>query len=137
MGESNARTALRPPRSKQCAAYRTLGVTMNIRRLPVAFLVVGLALKATLVFLWRLFPIPGILKLLIYYDPGAFHFAERAAKLFFDQRRLAPTPAESILFEVFLVIGFGIECLLIGFVVQWVLRRFGGPRSAPSMPTTR
>ncbi len=110
---------------------------MNIKRLPIVFLVVGIALKATLVLLWRLSQIPGILKLLVYYDPGAFHFAEKTAGLFFDQRRLAPTPAESILFEIFLVIGFGIECLVIGSLAEWVLRRFRGPRDAPSIPTTR
>ena len=109
---------------------------MNIKRLSIAFLVVGLVFKTFLVFLWRLWKFPGLLNLLIYYDPGAFRFAERMAGLFFDQRRLAPTSAESALFEVFLVIGFGVECLVLGFVAQWVLRRFGGPRSAPSMPTT-
>jgi hypothetical protein len=108
---------------------------MNIKRLPIAFLVVGLVFKTLLVFLWRLWKFPGVLNLLIYYDPGAFHFAEKMAGLFFDQRRLAPTSGESALFEIFLVIGFGIECLVLGFVVQWVLRRFRGPRSAPSMPT--
>jgi hypothetical protein len=109
---------------------------MNIKRLPIVFLVVGIALKAMLVLLWRLSQIPAILKLLVYYDPGAFHFAEKMAGLFFDQRRLAPTPAESILFEIFLITGFGIECLAIGFLAQWVLRHYRGARDAPSMPTT-
>ena len=109
---------------------------MNIKRLPVVFLLVGLALKTTVLLLWRLSQAPSLLKLAIYYDPGAFHFAEKAAGLFFDQRRLAPTPGESALFDVFLVIGFGIECFVLGLIVQWVLRRFGGSRSAPPMPTT-
>ena len=109
---------------------------MNIKRLPVAFLLGGLALKTAVLLFWRLWQTPALLKLAIYYDPGAFHFAEKAAGLFFDQRRLAPTAGESILFEVFLVIGFGLECLVLGFIIQWVLRRFRSPQRAPSMPTT-
>lgn len=101
---------------------------MNIKRLPMAFLVVGLVFKTLLVFLWRLWKFPGLLNLLIYYDPGAFHFAEKMAGLFFDQRRLVPTLGESVLFEIFLVIGFGIECLLVGFLLRWLLRRFLGRR---------
>jgi hypothetical protein len=109
---------------------------MNINRLPIAFLVVGLAFKALLVLLWRLWRLPVLPNLLVYYDPGAFYFAEKMTRLFFDARRLAPPPGEALLFEVFLVIGFGIECLVIGFVLQWVLRRFRGPRGGPSIPTT-
>jgi hypothetical protein len=109
---------------------------MNIKRIPIAFLLAGLVFKTLLVLLWRFWKFPGLLNLLIHYDPGAFHFAERAAALFFDQRRLAPTSGESALFEIFLVIGFGIECLFLGLMVQWALRRLGGSRSAPPMTTT-
>jgi len=100
----------------------------NIKRLPVIFLVVGLVLKTILVLPWRLSQAPGLLKLAIYYDPGAFHFAERSAGLLFDQRRLVPTSGESVLFEIFLFIGFGIECLLVGFLLRWLLGRFLGRR---------
>jgi hypothetical protein len=110
---------------------------MNIRRLPIAFLVLGLGIKALLVLLWRLWQLPVLPNLLVHYDPGAFHFAEKMTRLFFDPRRLAPPPGEALLFEVFLVIGFGIECLLIGLLVQWVLIRFRVTRSAPTMPKTR
>jgi hypothetical protein len=108
---------------------------MNIKRLPIAFLVAGLVLKTLVLVGWKLWKFPSLLNLAIYYDPGAFHFAERAAGLFFDQRRLAPTPGESALFHVFLIIGFGIECFLIGFLCQWLLRRFHG-RGASSTTTT-
>jgi uncharacterized membrane protein AbrB (regulator of aidB expression) len=110
---------------------------MSIKRLPVAFLLGGLALKTAVLLFWRLWQTPTLLKLAIYYDPGAFHFAEKAAGLLFDQRRLAPTPGEAVLFDVFLVIGFGVECLLVGFLLLWLFRRFQNPLSATSTPTMR
>jgi hypothetical protein len=108
---------------------------MNFKRLPILFLVVGIALKATLVFIWRLSHIPGMLKLLVYYDPGAHHFAEEMTRLFFYHGGFTFAPGAPMSFEVFLVIGFGIECLVLGFVVQWVLRRFGRSEGVRSMPT--
>ena len=110
---------------------------MNIKRLPIAFLVLGLVFKTFLVFLWRHGRSPGLLNLLTYYDPGARYFAERTTRLFFDQGGITLAPGAPTYYEVFLISGFGIECLLVGFLVQWVLHRFRGPRSAPSMPTTR
>ena len=110
---------------------------MNIKRLPIVFLAVGIVLKATLVILWRLSQIPGILKLLVYYDPGAHHFAEGMTRLFFYHGGFTLAPGAPMSFEIFLVIGFGIECFLIGFLAQWALRRFSGPRGAPPIPTTR
>jgi hypothetical protein len=87
------------------------------------FLVGGLGLKGLLVLLWRLFKLPGLLGLLTTYDPAAFWFAENAKGLFFDQRRFAPTPAESVTFELLLILGFGIECLVVGFIISWFLRK--------------
>ena len=102
---------------------------MNIKRLPIAFMIGGLVLKALLVLLWKFFRVPELMGLLTTYDPGAFAFAEKGAGLFFDQRRIAPAPGESALFEVLLVIGFGIECLLVGLLVRWFLRRYQSPRA--------
>ncbi len=76
---------------------------MNIKRLPIVFLVVGIVLKATLVLLWRLSQIPGILKLLVYYDPGAHHFAEGMTRLFFYHGGFTFAPGAPISFEIFLV----------------------------------
>jgi len=109
---------------------------MNIKRLAIIFLVVGIALKATLVLLWRLSHGPRLLNLLIYYDPGARYFAEGMTRLFFDHGGFTMAPGSPAFFEIFLVVGFGIECLVIGLLAQWVMRRFRGPRGAPSIPTT-
>jgi len=108
---------------------------MNVKRIPIAFLVAGLVFKTFLVFLWRHWKFPPLMSLLINHDPGARYFAERMTRLFFDYGGITFAPGAPAFFEIFLVIGFGIECLVLGFVVQWVLRRFRGPRSAPSMPT--
>jgi hypothetical protein len=83
--EPTARVAygrLGPSNAPRC---RALGGVMNIKQLPIAFLAVGLAFKMFLVFLWRHGGSPGVLKLLIYYDPGARYFAEGLARLFFNR----------------------------------------------------
>src|SRR5580692_8359649 len=86
VGKSNAGTTLRSPWSKQCTTYCALGEVMNIKKLPVAFLVGGLVIKTLLVLLWRQWGSGGLLSLLIDYDPGARYFAERMTRLFFDYR---------------------------------------------------
>jgi hypothetical protein len=110
---------------------------MNIKRLPTAFLAVGLVFKTLLVFLWRHGGSPSVLNLLIYYDPGARYFAERVTRLFFDYGGITLAPGSNTFFDVSLVIGFGIECLVLGFVVRWFLSRFGHSEDARSTPTTR
>jgi len=110
---------------------------MNIKHLPAIFLVVGLASKTALILVWKFFRVPFLLNLVINWDPGAFHFAERISGWFFDQRRLAPSPAESMVFELFLVVGFGIECLLLGLLLQWLFLRFRSGDNVPSVPTVR
>jgi hypothetical protein len=107
---------------------------MSIKRLPIMFLVGGLVFKALLVLLWRLFRLPEALSLLTIYDPGAFFFAEKVPALFFDLRGIAPSARGTQLFEVLLIIGFGLESLLLGLIVQWVLRRM---RQRPGEGTLR
>jgi hypothetical protein len=109
---------------------------MNIRRLPIAFLVLGLAFKTFLVLLWRHRSSGGLLSLLIYCDPGARYFAEKVTRLFFDYGGITSAPGSNTFFDIFLVLGFGIECLLVGFVVQWLLRRFRDFDHTRSTPTT-
>ena len=91
-------------------------------RLPLLFLVAGLAIKSLLVLAWRYSQAPELTDLLTSYDPGAFAFAEKAVALVFDPRRIAPTPEESVAFECLLVLGFGLECLVVGLLCQMVLR---------------
>ncbi len=110
---------------------------MKIERLPIAFLAVGLVFKTLLVFMWRHGGSPGVLNLLIYYDPGARYFAERVTRLFFDYGGITLAPGSNTFFDVSLVIGFGIECLVLGFVVRWFLSRFRHSEGPRSMPTTR
>ena len=97
---------------------------MNISRLPLAFLVVGLAFKTFLVLLWRHGGFPGLLNLLIYYDPGAHCFAERMTRLFFDYGGITFAPGANTFFDMFLVIGFGSECLVAGLLLRYLLGRF-------------
>jgi hypothetical protein len=110
---------------------------MNIRRIPIVFLVAGLALKTSLVLLWRYRKFPGLLNLLIYYDPGARYFAERLTRLFFDYGGITFAPGSNTFFDIFLVVGFGIECLLAGFLFRWLSGRFVNQPGAEGLTGTR
>jgi hypothetical protein len=105
---------------------------MARKRLPAVFLVGGMALKGLLVIAWRLSKAPALLALLTTYDPAGFWFAERTTALLFDHRRIAPTPVEAATFEVLLIVGFGIECLIAGLVISWILRRPRPPQQIES-----
>jgi len=93
-----------------------------LKRLPMLFLIAGLAIKGLLVLAWRFSQAPELSKLLTSYDPGALVFAEKGVALLFDPRRIAPTPGESLAFELLLVLGFGLECMIVGFLCQILLR---------------
>ena len=97
-----------------------------MKRLPMLLFAAGLAIKGLLVLAWRFSHEPFLSNLLIQYDPGAFAFAERAVELLFDRRGIAPTPSEAIAFEMFLILGFGLECALVGFFYESLFRQKRG-----------
>lgn len=93
-----------------------------LRRLPVLFFVAGLAVKGLLVLAWKFSKAPELSNLLTTYDPGAFALAEKGVGLLFDTRRLAPTPGEALAFDLLLVLGFGLECMVVGFFWELFMR---------------
>jgi hypothetical protein len=92
---------------------------MNIRRLPLAFLLGGILLKALLIVTWRVSRLPALLIVLMRCDPVAVFFAERTTAAFYDQRRLFPGAAEGLFFELALTLAFGVECLFVGLLIRW------------------
>lgn len=98
---------------------------MARKRLPAVFFFGGMVLKGLLVVAWRLSKAPALLGLLTTYDPVGFWFAERTTALLFDQRRIAPTSMEALTFELLLILGFGLECLIVGLIIFWIVRRPG------------
>jgi hypothetical protein len=101
----------------------------------MAFLVGGLLLKGGMVLLWNFIKSPILLGLYTRCDPGAFWLANHTTSLLFDQRREIPAPAEPAAFVALLILGFGLECLLVGLAVQaFVARKRGAatPGLAPS-----
>src|SRR5258708_17414463 len=94
-------------------------VRLRANRLPVAFLLLGLLFKTALVVLFRFWHTALILRLALYYDPGAWYFAEKMTNLFI---RHEPTPRDAEIFDVSLVIGLGIECFLVGLAFQRLLQ---------------
>jgi hypothetical protein len=110
---------------------------VNIKRLPIAFLAVGLVFKTLLVFLWRHGGSLGVLNLLIYYDPGARYLAEKVTHLLYDYGGITFAPGANACYEVVLIIGFGIESLLAGLLLRWLLGRLPGQgdEGPPSVQT--
>lgn len=105
---------------------------MARKRLLAVFLIGGMVVKGLLVIAWRLSKAPALLAVLTTYDPAGFWFAEKTTALLFDQRRIAPTPAETVTFEMLLIVGFSIECLLVGLAIFWILRRSRPPQQIES-----
>jgi hypothetical protein len=98
-------------------------------RLPIWVALTGAVLKALLIIGWRLSGSAGVFTLLTVFDPVSFWLAEVGVALIFGGRRIAPSPEESLTFEVFLVLGFALQCLVLGVVLRSILR---GPRDRES-----
>ena len=65
--------------------FFTKDAAMKIKRLPIIFLVVGVAVKGTEVLIWRCFQPPMIYRLAVTYDPLGFWIADRMIALMFDR----------------------------------------------------
>jgi hypothetical protein len=111
-------------------------VTMAERvRLPIWFAVAGAAAKALLIIGWRLSGGVSVFRVLTVFDPVSFWLAEVGVNLILGGRRIAPSPAQALTFEILLVLGFALQCLVLGIVVQSILRgltrgREGGTASS-------
>jgi hypothetical protein len=90
-----------------------------IRRLPLLLLVSGALLKAALIAGFRITGGgPTAYRLVLVYDPVSVWLAEQGVRLAFDQRRVFPTPPEAIAFDVLLVLGFAMQCFLLGIILR-------------------
>lgn len=95
---------------------------MKLARLPLIFLIGGILVKGVLMLSWHYFGTPDLLNVLVAYDPGAFWLAEQVVPLVFDQRRILPTPMEDFVFQLVMVLGFGLECLAAGVSLRLLVR---------------
>ncbi len=91
-------------------------------RLPIAFGASGAVLKALMLVIWRATQSVSVFRLLTVYDPASFWLAETGVGLLFGDRRIAPSGAEALTFELLLVLGFSLQCFVLGVIVQWLLR---------------
>ena len=96
---------------------------MPLKRFGLAVFLAGCVVKAALVAVWKFGEVPLVGQILTFYDPGAFYLARTATAMAFDQRRLFPGASEASLFVAVLIVGFGLECLVLGLVVRWFLLR--------------
>jgi len=85
-------------------------------------MVAGLAAKSAAVVAYHLFRTPVVVRLLTTYDPLGVLFAERVLPLLFDLRGIAPPPGAPAMYEILLVVGFALQCFVLGFAVSEVRR---------------
>jgi hypothetical protein len=98
---------------------------LRLRSLPWLLCFTGVAIKGTLTASVHFLQAPRLVHFIVVTtDPLGLRVADAIVSLFFDQRRLAPTEAESLIFEVVLVAFFGLECFLVGWLISRIWRRF-------------
>jgi hypothetical protein len=98
---------------------------MNRFRIPLNLLFGGIAAKGAAVASYHLFPRSGLAAVLATDDPLGSRFANALLPLFFDLRGIAPPATAPPVFEVLLVIGFGVQCFILGLAVTECRRLFG------------
>jgi hypothetical protein len=98
---------------------------MNRFRMPLIMMAGGFAAKGAAVIVYRLVGPTGLAALLMTYDPLGWHFAETVLPLFFDLRGIAPPAAAPAVFEGLLVIGFAVQCFIVGLAISEGRRLLG------------
>jgi hypothetical protein len=89
----------------------------RIGSLPCLLLAAGIVAKTTVLTLFHITEHWRFAWVALDWDPLAVLLSEKTVGLFFDQRRIAPGVLESAMVEVFLVVFFGMECFLVGWLV--------------------
>lgn len=67
--------------------------------------------------LWEIFHSPTLMQIVFAWDPLPISLADKVVSVVFDQRRIAPTSSEALVFVVADLVGFGIECSALGALV--------------------
>jgi hypothetical protein len=93
-----------------------------MKRLPLLFFVAAVAIKATLIAAWGHLAVLGSMRSLLAYDPLGWWVAGNLTPLFFDPRRFAPPPAETLFFESTLVLVFAVQCFAAGVLIRLLVR---------------
>jgi hypothetical protein len=96
---------------------------MDVWRMPIWFGLAGAALKIALIAGLRTTGQHAFFALSVLADPISTWLADKGVGVLFDQRRIWPTPAEALAYEVFLVIGFAGQCAALGALCEVVARR--------------
>jgi len=92
----------------------------------------GIVVKSALVIWLHATAMPPLAHFITSRDPLASWLAEGVIARLFDQRRFAPSAAESLTFEVLLVAFFGLECFLVGWLIAAMWQRYQRPARAPN-----
>ena len=80
------------------------------------WMVAGLVVKGAVLLIWHLFRRRAVLTLLIGYDPLGIWSAESLLPLSFDMRGIAPPAGAASVFEVLLLMGFGLQTFTLGLI---------------------
>ena len=95
---------------------------MRLLRLALWFGLAGAAWKTALIVGLRTTGWHPFFVLSVRTDPASTWLAEEGVKLFYDPRRLYPSQGEALLWEIFLALGFTVQCAVLGLAVGVIKR---------------
>ena len=100
--------------------------------LPFAFGIGGALIRIAPLVAFRVWHSDPAFLRAVTFDPVSIWLAEEGFTLLFDRRGIGPSSAQVRLYEVFLVLGSAVQCLVLGIAVQAGLivlrrRRFRAP----------
>jgi hypothetical protein len=100
--------------------------------LPFAFGIGGALIRIALLVAFQYWHSDSAFLRAVTLDPVSIWLAEGGLTLLFDRRGIGPSEAQVRLYEVFLVLGAAVQCLLLGIAVQGALTVFRrrGPRAS-------
>jgi len=93
-------------------------------------MLVGFFAKGTALFIWHVFRTATLMNVLTVYDPLGVRLADAVLPLFFNMRRIAPPAGAFPVFEIVLVLAFGLQCLVLGLAFNEARRLLVRTRTA-------
>lgn len=92
-------------------------------KVPILVSISGALLKGAAIATWSSTAPTSAVHAVVRFDLVSIWFGEAVTELIFDQRRIGPSPNESLTYDILLVAGFAMQCFVVAAFVQWAVRR--------------
>jgi len=90
-------------------------------RVPIWFAIIGAVLKTMAMVGWRVSGSIMLFRLVTVHDPVSLWLAEAVVAGAFREHPIWPSLWKMATYELVLVLGFALQCLLLGMVVQLIM----------------